>query len=96
MYLMIGAVACFLAVVLYAWAYRQYYRANGPVWSKGQLFASTVSLIVTALGAVGTGFVTAGLGDHLSSLQLVGWVFLAATVVATWYTVRVLMRRPVA
>ena len=92
MQLVIGSVCCFAAVVLFAWGYRQHHKPGSGKFAQGQLFASTISLIVTCLGSVGAGFVTAGLLEPVSQLQVIGYGVLAATAVATWLVARMLVR----
>ena len=77
MELLVGAAAVLAGVLLYAWAYGKHHGVNAPGWAKTQLFASSISLIVTGFAPVGIGYIVAGL-INAAGQSVVSWAALAA------------------
>ena len=83
MELLVGAAALLAGVLLYAWAYGKHHGVNAPGWAKTQLFASSISLIVTGFAPVGIGYIVAGL-INAAGQSVVSWAALSALPVLSW------------
>ena len=88
----LGVAAIAASVLLYAWAFGLSRDPRTPRWAHGQLFASTVSLVLVGLVPVGAGLVSMGLmgpDDMMDYAGLVEAVVLAAVL---WVLVPRLVR----
>ena len=92
MFVLLGVAALASAVLIYAWALGKSRSPAAPVWMRGQLFASTICLIIVALAPFGTGFIAYGLGEPFTALSYAGLALLIASVPLLWLTVPHLAR----